>query len=107
LFLLPSVKEIAVAKIEQKGNVMVASLNEADVQNPQTMEAFTEVMDMWQDAMDNERNSLVKELGVSTQCAGYVQYLRTRSRWTQEKEDQLIELDKKGQELPNVLSGAF
>lgn len=45
---------------------------------------------------DEAIKSLSKELNVSEGCANDVFYLRSRSRWTQELEDQLIELHRKG-----------
>lgn len=60
------------------------------------------------DAQENYYNelqgyleSLAKELKCSVACAGDVWYLRQRSRWTQELEDELIGLYKAGT-LPNV-----
>lgn len=44
---------------------------------------------------------LARELGVSEACACDIQYLRTRSRWTEELEDELIELHRNG-EAPNI-----
>lgn len=60
-----------------------------------------------QDYMEVEQENLAKELGVSSKAAGLIQYLRSRSRWTQEKEDHLIFLDKQWKKLPNVLCGEF
>lgn len=37
-----------------------------------------------------------EELGVSYQCAADIYYLRTRSRWTEELENELIRLHKQG-----------
>lgn len=36
-----------------------------------------------------------------------IYYLRTRSRWTQEKEDYLIQLAKEGKPFPNIMAGEF
>lgn len=44
---------------------------------------------------------LAKELNVSELCAGDVFYLRSRSRWSQELEDELIERHQNG-ERPNM-----
>ena len=38
----------------------------------------------------------IQELGVSERCAADVFYLRTRSRWTEELEKELILLHKNG-----------
>lgn len=60
-----------------------------------------------QDANVKYWQELSKELNISYQCAMYVCYLRGRSRWTQEKENQLIKMDQAGETLPNVLAGDF
>jgi len=41
-------------------------------------------------------NNLAQELNCSITCAMNVWYLRQRSRWTQDIENQLIELDNQG-----------
>lgn len=41
-------------------------------------------------------NNLAQELNYSITCAMNVWYLRQRSRWTQDIENQLIELDNQG-----------
>jgi hypothetical protein len=48
-----------------------------------------------------------EKLKVNEEDMSLIYYLRTRSRWTQEKEDHLIELSRNGQPLPNVLAGEF
>jgi hypothetical protein len=58
------------------------------------MNALNEAMDDWQDELNNYIKELAKELNVSERCAGDVWYLRGRSRWTQEKENELIRLYK-------------
>ncbi len=45
--------------------------------------------------------SLAEELDCSVGCAGDVWYLRQRSRWTQELEDELISLHNAGTP-PNI-----
>jgi hypothetical protein len=65
-------------------------------------EAFLEM----QHEMLAEQEELAEALNVSMACAADVQYLRTRSRWTLEKEKELIRLHKEGNP-PNVLSGEF
>jgi hypothetical protein len=62
---------------------------------------LNDFMDAWQESMVNYEKEVAKEFGISEWGATCVCYLRTRSRWTQEKEDYLIWLDKNGKELPN------
>lgn len=71
------------------------------------MAEFNRTMDLWQDAMVQDQKNIAKAFDISLSDAGLIQYLRTRSRWTQEKEDELIRLAKAGEELPNVLAGEF
>ena len=65
------------------------------------------LMDTLHDSYEASASALAEELQISQRCANFVLYLRGRSRWTQEKEDELIRLDKAGEPLPNVLSGEF
>jgi hypothetical protein len=51
--------------------------------------------------MEEYFKSLAEELGCSVGCAGDVWYLRQRSRWTQELENELIRLHKEGTP-PNI-----
>ncbi len=71
------------------------------------MAEFQAAMDMLQDEKIAEENRESKRLGISKDAASTIMYLRTRSRWTQEKENHLIQLDKQGETLPNVLAGEF
>jgi hypothetical protein len=52
---------------------------------------------------------LGKKLGVSTAVALGICYLRSRSRWTQEKEDEIIRRAKEGNPIDggDILSGEF
>lgn len=70
-------------------------------------DAFNKLMDAWQEAMLEEQKNIAQNLNVTLYAAGLIQYLRSRSRWTQEKEDELVRLDQAGEELPNVLAGEF
>lgn len=45
---------------------------------------------------------LAHELGISEDHAEQVHYLRSRSRWTQELEDELIRMGKCGEPLVNM-----
>jgi len=50
---------------------------------------------------DEAISDLAKELNVSELCANDIFYLRSRSRWSPELENELIELHQKG-ERPNM-----
>jgi len=77
------------------------------VDNEDSMEILCDMMEELQEAMILETKELSAELGISWSCANKIQYFRTRSRWTQEKEDELIFLDKTGMPLPCVFDGDF
>lgn len=66
------------------------------------IDALQEIMDASQDAYFAECDKIQKDLGVSSQYANAICYLRTRSRWTQSLEDNLIEMCKLGEPCPNI-----
>jgi len=70
-------------------------------------DAFNRTMDAIQEVMLEDQQQIAQTLNISLHTAGLVQYLRGRSRWTQEKENELVRLDQAGEELPNVLAGEF
>lgn len=55
----------------------------------------------YQDEIGTYFRDLAKELNCSIGCASDVWYLRQRSRWTQELEDELIRLHNAGTP-PNI-----
>ena len=73
------------------------------------MDALNEAMDAWHDAQEQECREIAKTLGVSDATAGAIQYLRTRSRWTPEKEEELIARDKAGNpiDVSLLMTGEF
>ena len=58
-------------------------------------------MSDYQQELIDYLNNLSEELGCSVGCAGDVWYLRQRSRWTQELENELISLHNAGNP-PNI-----
>jgi hypothetical protein len=83
------------------------SLSADDVRDSAKMAALTDMMVMVQDAYVAECDKLEKELGVDSDYAMAIFYLRGRSRWNQEKENELIRMCKDGEECPNVFAGEF
>jgi hypothetical protein len=75
------------------------------VSEPELYSALDEV----QEYMIDEEQKVAEKFGVSTSTASAIVYLRTRSRWTSEKEKELVDRDKAGNpfELGLVLSGVF
>jgi hypothetical protein len=73
------------------------------------VDEFTEVMNEISHELVNYTQEIAEEFGVSLDTAGAVVYLRSRSRWTVEKEEELIQRDKAGNPIPltTVLSGGF
>jgi len=70
--------------------------------DPKQLEHFNKVMQEVHDAIEKDIQQISSEFGISYEAACHVQYLRSRTRWTQEKEDYLIQLDKEGKSLPNI-----
>ncbi len=70
--------------------------------DPKKMEAFQEVMDAHHDEMLKHYDEVATELGISSDYSIVVVYLRGRSRWTQELEDELIRMSKAGEPVPNT-----
>ena len=52
---------------------------------------------------ETQEEILAREMNVSVECASDVLYLRTRSRWAQELENELVELHKEGKSV-NICS---
>jgi len=69
---------------------------EIPVGDPEKMKKFQEVMDAMNDALVKDVERIASELDISISLAIDIHYLRTRSRWTQEKEDKIIELAHQG-----------
>lgn len=64
---------------------------------------LNKTMDRIHKEMLKEVNSLAQEKSISLDTASDILYLRSRSRWSQEKEDYLIALDKAGLKTPNIM----
>ena len=75
------------------------SLSAQALQNPETKAAIQVVTDVAAQAWVDEHDKLVKELGLSEKCVSDILYLRTRSRWSQELENDLIRRHKAGEEI--------
>jgi hypothetical protein len=64
-------------------------------------ESIAQIQDDYYNELEEYLKSLAEELHCSVGCAGDVWYLRQRSRWTQELEDELIALYNAGTP-PNI-----
>lgn len=71
--------------------------------------AFVKALDEAQEYMITQEKEIREKFDVSDDTASAILYLRGRSRWTPEKELELIERDKAGDpiSLGAVLSGDF
>lgn len=73
-----------------------------DPNDAAAMEEFQKLMDMVNEETDKEIDSVMEKYGVDFETANAVVYLRSRSRWTQEKENELLEW-KKTEPFPNIM----
>ena len=76
-------------------------LNNDDLQDKQNMKVLQDFMDEVINELNKETNKIANELNVSIRCASDIVYLRTRSRWSEKLESELIELYKNGNP-PNI-----
>jgi hypothetical protein len=67
------------------------------------MDEFQKAQDEYYDSLEEVIQNEADKLGISYGAMCDIHYLRTRSRWTQEKEDYLIKLDKEGKPGPNIM----
>ena len=63
---------------------------EIPINDPEKMEQFTQMMNELQDSYCEEIQQIAQKNNISYECAADVFYLRSRSRWTQELEDEII-----------------
>jgi SOS response regulatory protein OraA/RecX len=63
---------------------------------------MNDLFDAMQDAFVAETKETAEELEVDDAFASAIVYLRSRSRWTQELEDKLIQMCKNGESVPNM-----
>ena len=69
---------------------------EIPVGDMEKMKEFQEVMDQVHDTMCASARKIADELNVSEICSLDILYLRSRSRWSQELEEELIRLHQEG-----------
>ncbi len=83
-------------KITKDDKVFVAQLTQEDIENPDTMDVFQEMMNQHAEALNKHAKLIALTHGISESAALDVIYLRTRSRHTQALEEELIRLHKEG-----------
>ena len=66
------------------------------------MKDINEIMDEIQKNWETNAELISEQFSIPLNAAYAILYLRTRSRWTIEKEDYLIKLAKEGKPLPNM-----
>jgi hypothetical protein len=64
---------------------------------------FNDLMTMLAAEFAKDAEAIVKELGINLSAAHDIAYLRTRARWTQEKETYLVGLAKRNLPLPDMM----
>ena len=74
-----------------------------DLSDTARMDSFQEMMDAVHDATNVEIQGIASEHNITIGAASNIWYLRTRSRWTQEKENYLIWLDQHDQDSPSIM----
>lgn len=72
--------------------------------DPEKMAQFQEMMNDANAAEMDYQEKVARELGVSSSAAMDICYLRTRSRWTQAKEDFLVACAKAGKKRPFLMA---
>jgi len=72
------------------------------IQEDGKMDEFQKAMNELADAQALYMQELAAELSISYVCAMNIVYLRSRSRWTQALEDELVRMDKAGEPEPNM-----
>ena len=72
------------------------------VGDKEAMDKFQDAMNEIQDAYVVEQKRIAEEFDVSMVCAVNIWYLRTRSRWTEELENELIRRDTADEPAPNM-----
>ncbi|RDJ35011.1 MAG: hypothetical protein DWQ19_09255 [Crenarchaeota archaeon] len=86
-------------KYKQNG---VMDFNQKDVNDPGTMLMVQTLLDRQQDSWTQEYLIIRDEFNLTDEYALAIWYLRTRSRWTQERENHLIEMCHNGEDCPNI-----
>jgi hypothetical protein len=74
---------------------------EIPINDEKAMDEFQKMMDEIHDATTGYIQNLMTELNISQACAFDVYYLRTRSRWSESNEQELIRLHSIGNP-PNI-----
>jgi hypothetical protein len=80
-----------------------------DGEKVENKEAFVRALNVAQEVMVEQEKNIAETFEVSPDTASAIFYLRTRSRWTWDKERELIDRDHAGDpiSLGAVLSGEF
>lgn len=74
------------------------SIDQTDMNNEETMSHLSELMNAQQDMWIQEIQEIAEQYNISDGWASDIWYLRTRSRWTQEKESEMIKQAQNGED---------
>ena len=76
---------------------------EVPVNDPKAMADFQEAMDALNTEHSAHVSAVAESLGIDTGAASDIVYLRGRSRWTQDAENELVRRAKAGEPAPNIM----
>lgn len=80
----------------------MVKLSSADLNDAQKIEALNEFFDAQCAAQEEEVQSIQNDYSMTPEYAAAIWYLRTRSRWTQELEEQLVSMCRANDPCPNM-----
>jgi hypothetical protein len=78
-------------------------LSPEDFNDPGTMRVVDNLLQQKQNEWDKEKELISAALDIDFEWADCVWYLRTRTRWTQELENQLISMARNGETPPDMI----
>lgn len=80
----------------------ILEITKEDMDDPGTIKMVQHFLNKQQDEYVKQEQEIQDTLNVSEPYALAIWYLRTRSRWTQELEDKLIQMHNDGEKCPNM-----
>lgn len=83
-------------EVKNEGNFQVISLTQSDMESQEVMDGFKQLMDAQFGHYEEKVKDVMTELEVDQFCAVDVVYLRSRSRWTPQLEEELVQLHRRG-----------
>ncbi len=99
----------AAANIEVEGSANGYAIRVSDTKNKRTMKILNDLIASANEAQIKEIGALAQQLGISDGIASDIIYLRSRRRWTQALEDQIIAAAKAGKPIDSndIMTGEW